>query len=275
MNAITYISPFIKHISVTQGEVPPLYTAEEVDKLRAPPSAAVVRMAVASLSDAYNSNKRHIQGEWRLQSLPPDQLPDSGADPPTRIRYHHHPRPARFRYDTVRCDTSLHHTACRQEPVDRCSYSSQNQSYRRCSSLFPTLHIAAGAFAAGAEQIGAVSAAATALAVRNMSVPELRRQTVSDDAYWQSLQHGPDASSQTALSRNRQVVPSQQEFPSQLSPQSQSSPASTIPLPHSPGVMVGTSSLLIRQFVRTSPDPMAEQTFPKVQGEKSEWDELE
>lgn len=105
--------------------------------------------------------------------------------------------------------------------------------------------------------------------------PELLRQTVSSDANRQSLQHGPAASSHTAPSLNRHVSPLQHELSSQSSPQSQSSPASTIPFPHSPGVMVGTSSLLIRQFVRTSPDPMAEQTFPSVQGEKSVCEELE
>ncbi|KAK1145549.1 hypothetical protein N8T08_004107 [Aspergillus melleus] len=268
-------SDWIGHISVTQDEVPPLYTAEEEGKPRAPSSASEAQLAVASLSDVYNSNRQHTQGtpgQVRFQALPPDRLPGFDADPPMRIRRHHHP--ARFRYDTVRCDTRLHRTACRREPVDLCSYSSRSQSSRRCSSLFPTLHIPTGAFAAGTEQIGAISAA-TALAIRNMTAPELRRQTVSEDAYRQSLQHGPDASSHTAPSRNRQVEPLQQEFPSQLSPQSQSSPASTIPLPHSPGVMVGTSSLLIRQFVRTSPDPMAEQTLPRVQGEKSRWEELE
>ena len=107
--------------------------------------------------------------------------------------------------------------------------------------------------------------------VSSMSqLPVLARQTVSAEANWQSVQHGPAASSQTAPSRNRHVDASQQslQVPSS-SPQSQSSPSSTMPFPHSPAVMVGTLSLSTRQLVSTSPDPIMEQTLPTVQDENS------
>jgi hypothetical protein len=76
-------------------------------------------------------------------------------------------------------------------------------------------------------------------------------------------------SSQTALSLNLQVDASQQELSLQPSspPQSQSSPDSTIPLPHWLPLMVTTPLLSDRQEDLMLFLPMAEQMFPMVQSE--------
>lgn len=64
--------------------------------------------------------------------------------------------------------------------------------------------------------------------------PVLARQVVFAALNWQLEQHASLESSQTALSLNLQVVGSQQALSPQAAvpPQSQSSPLSTIPLPH-------------------------------------------
>jgi hypothetical protein len=89
--------------------------------------------------------------------------------------------------------------------------------------------------------------------------------------YWQlEVQQSSFAGSQTEPDVNLHVFGSQQESPAQPSvpPQSQSSPGSTMPLPHTLPVMVVTSLLLERQSVFTELRPMALQMFPIVQGLK-------
>lgn len=79
------------------------------------------------------------------------------------------------------------------------------------------------------------------------------------------------AYSQTALSTNLQVVGLQHLLVPQPStpPQSQSSPASTIPFPHSFLVMMLTSLLEVRHEVLTLRLLNAEQMFPTEQGLKA------
>lgn len=100
--------------------------------------------------------------------------------------------------------------------------------------------------------------------------PVLALHTSSADANWQPLQQSSFESSQTALFRNRQVRGSQHWLPPQFSspPQSQSSPVSTIPLPHWLPVMVGTPLLANRQSELTLFRPRAEQMLPIEQGLK-------
>lgn len=98
--------------------------------------------------------------------------------------------------------------------------------------------------------------------------PVLGRQVCVDGANWQLLQHSSLESSQTALFLNLQVAASQHWFPAQLAvpPQSQSSPASTMPLPHCCPVIVVTPLLLLKQKVLTLFRWKAEQILPMEQG---------
>lgn len=100
--------------------------------------------------------------------------------------------------------------------------------------------------------------------------PVLARQTVPWDEYWQLEQQLSFESSQTALFLNLQVVASQQLLSPQpaVPPQSQSSPASTIPLPHWLPVMVTTPRLSVRQVDLILLRPIAEQMLPMVHSEK-------
>jgi hypothetical protein len=102
-------------------------------------------------------------------------------------------------------------------------------------------------------------------------IPVIALQTVFGESNWQLEQHDSRESSHTALSLYLQVVGSQQElFPQDCSPpQSQSSPASTIPFPHWLPVMVVTLRLALRQAERIVLRPKAEQILPIEQGEKS------
>ena len=91
------------------------------------------------------------------------------------------------------------------------------------------------------------------------------------DANWQPLQQSSLESSQTAFVLNLQVVGSQQLLPAQFSvpPQSQSSPSSTMPLPHWLPEMVTTPLFAVRQSDLTLFRPRAEQMLPIEQGLKS------
>jgi len=86
---------------------------------------------------------------------------------------------------------------------------------------------------------------------------------------WQLLQQSSFASSQTAPDLNLQVEASQHWLLPQLSapPQSQSSPSSTMPLPHCWPLMVVTPRLLLKHCVLTELRSMAEQMFPIEHGE--------
>lgn len=77
--------------------------------------------------------------------------------------------------------------------------------------------------------------------------------------------------SHTALSTNLQVLGSQHLLPAHWAtpPQSQSSPFSTIPLPHSCSVIIVTPLFEVRQDVSTPRRPIAEQMLPTVHGLKS------
>lgn len=100
--------------------------------------------------------------------------------------------------------------------------------------------------------------------------PVLARHTVPLLANLQEeVQHSSLAGSQTALVVNLQVVGLQQGLVPQpcVPPQSQSSPCSTMPLPHCDSAMVLTSRLLVRQLDLTLLRPMAEQMLPTLQGE--------
>lgn len=95
-------------------------------------------------------------------------------------------------------------------------------------------------------------------------------QTVEFDAKPQvSVQQSSFEGSQTEFGVNLQVVGLQHGLSLHpvSPPQSQSSPASTIPLPHWEPVMRVTPLLSVRQFVRTALRPMAEQMLPMEQGE--------
>jgi hypothetical protein len=78
------------------------------------------------------------------------------------------------------------------------------------------------------------------------------------------------ASSHTAPFLNLHVLASQHALVPQLAapPQSQSSPSSTMPLPHCAPVMSGTPRLELKQKVLTLLRPMAEQMLPTEQGLK-------
>lgn len=81
---------------------------------------------------------------------------------------------------------------------------------------------------------------------------------------------GEGTYSQTAVLTNLQVVASQHLLFPQPStpPQSQSSPDSTIPLPHSFSVIILTSLLEVKHVVLTLRLLNAEQIFPTEQGLK-------
>jgi hypothetical protein len=99
--------------------------------------------------------------------------------------------------------------------------------------------------------------------------PVLGRHTVPFVASWQPRQHSSFASSHTDPVVNLHVFGSQHlllPHPS-VPPQSQSSPSSTIPLPHSCPVIVVTPVLSLRQSVLTLLRPIAEQMLPIVHGE--------
>jgi hypothetical protein len=100
--------------------------------------------------------------------------------------------------------------------------------------------------------------------------PVLARQTVPDEEYWQLEQQLSFESSQTAPDLNLQVVASQQALSSHASvpPQSQSSPASTMPFPHWLPVIVTTPRLSVRHVDWMLLRPMAEQMLPIVHSEK-------
>jgi hypothetical protein len=102
-------------------------------------------------------------------------------------------------------------------------------------------------------------------------MPVLARQTVLAEANWQFEQQDSWESSHTALFLNLHVDGSQQGlFPQDASPpQSQSSSASTMPLPHWLPVIVVTLRLALRQLDLTVFRPKAEQILPIEQGEKS------
>ncbi len=100
--------------------------------------------------------------------------------------------------------------------------------------------------------------------------PVLGRHTVPLAArpHWR-VQHSSLEKSQTEPAVNLQVAALQHGLPAQpwAPPQSQSSPASTMPLPHWLPVMVTTSLLLVRHVDLTLLRPMAEQMLPTLQGE--------
>ena len=87
--------------------------------------------------------------------------------------------------------------------------------------------------------------------------PWLARQTVEAEANWQSLQQSSLESSHTALFLNLHVDASQHALLPhwELPPQSQSSPASTMPLPHtgSPMVVIVNRELARRTWPGESP----------------------
>jgi hypothetical protein len=89
------------------------------------------------------------------------------------------------------------------------------------------------------------------------------------EANWQSLQQSSLESSHTALFLNLHVDASQHAlFPHwELPPQSQSSPASTMPLPHTGSPMVVMPRLLVRQLDSTELRRRALQMLPMEQGE--------
>jgi hypothetical protein len=94
----------------------------------------------------------------------------------------------------------------------------------------------------------------------------LARQTVLAGVNWQLVQQLSLESSQTALFLNLHVFASQQALLAQFSspPQSQSSPVSTMPLPHLLPMIVVTPRLSERQVDLILLRPMAEQMLPIV-----------
>lgn len=103
-----------------------------------------------------------------------------------------------------------------------------------------------------------------------MYLPLTARHTVPCEENWQvSWQQSSLLGSQTEPVVNLHVVGSQHVFEPQDSspPQSQSSPLSTIPLPHWLPVIVVTSLFAERQVVFTLLRPIAEHMLPIVQAE--------
>lgn len=100
--------------------------------------------------------------------------------------------------------------------------------------------------------------------------PVLARHTVFAGENWHLLQQLSLESSQTALFLYLHVFASQQGLSAQLAspPQSQSSPASTMPLPHLPPLIVTTPRFSERQLDLILLRPIAEQILPIVHGEK-------
>ena len=96
------------------------------------------------------------------------------------------------------------------------------------------------------------------------------RHTVLADASWHLEQQSSLESSHTAPLLNLHVVGSQHGLSPHpaVPPQSQSSPLSTMPLPHCWPVMVVTSRLSVKHDVLTLLRNMAEQMLPTVQAEK-------
>ena len=95
------------------------------------------------------------------------------------------------------------------------------------------------------------------------------RQTVVLLESWQPVQQSSLDGSHTAPCLNLHVVGSQHELLPQPwePPQSQSSPGSTMPLPHWLPVMVVTSLLLVKQLLWTLWRPRAEQMLPMLHAE--------
>jgi hypothetical protein len=106
--------------------------------------------------------------------------------------------------------------------------------------------------------------------------PVLARQTVFAEENWQEVQQPSFASSQTEPSVNLQVLASQHLLSPQPSepPQSQSSPSSTMPLPHCAPAMVTMPLLSERHSELTVLRPSAEQTLPIVHCENLVTSEL-
>lgn len=102
-------------------------------------------------------------------------------------------------------------------------------------------------------------------------IPVLERQIVPEVENWQDEQQSSLASSHTAPEENLHVVGLQHGSSEQPEgpPQSQSSPSSTMPLPHWAPEMVGMFLLVDRQEVSTEFLPMALQMFPTEQGENA------
>lgn len=119
---------------------------------------------------------------------------------------------------------------------------------------------------ASAGQLGAVPVQVSC----GSQTPVLARQTVLAEANWQDeVQQSSLLGSHTAFCTNLQVVGSQHELlPHPLvPPQSQSSPVSTMPLPHWLPVMVAMSLLAVKHVVLTLLRPMALQMLPTLQAE--------
>lgn len=100
--------------------------------------------------------------------------------------------------------------------------------------------------------------------------PAAARQVVLAAANWQPVQQASFESSHTAVLLNLQVVGSQHLLSPHpaVPPQSQSSPLSTMPLPHWLPVVVTTPLLSTRQLDWTLLRPIAEQMLPIVHCEK-------
>lgn len=95
--------------------------------------------------------------------------------------------------------------------------------------------------------------------------PVLARQTVVLEEYWHvELQQSSLDGSHTEAVVYLQVAASQHALPlhPDSPPQSQSSPVSTMPLPHWLPVMVTTFLLLVKQLESTDWRPKAEQMLP-------------